>query len=68
MLYSANGANYTSGKIGFQFGSWPLYSFCGIFGRQTSYYGNTVGDISFDFRRSTADAGLTECINFKQPE
>ena len=26
-LYSAEGTNYTSGKIGFQFGSWPGYSF-----------------------------------------
>ena len=63
-LYSAEGTNYTSGKIGFQFGSWPGYSFGGIFGRQTAYDNNTVGDISFDFRRGSGDSALTESIVF----
>ena len=59
------------GKIGFQFGSWPGFfffyirfdSFGGIFGRQTAYDNNTVGDISLIFVRS-GDSALTESIVF----
>ena len=61
-LLQAEGTNYTSGKIGFQFGSYPNYSFGGIYGKQIAYDNNTIGQISFDIRILNSDTSLTEAF------
>ena len=66
MLITNDEATASSlGKIGIQFGGYPSYSIGGIFGNQTDYTNNTIGDITVDLRRGDGDVKLTEVVRFK---